>query len=734
MSARIAVLVVICGCQGGDGPGPSADAGPPDSGVDELEIAEPLPPAAPAAPVVPCPDGWRSQADDACDPWPASGPETCGLDEAHFPGETSCARIGPPCPAGDWAEGLPDDSSVVFVKPEAGVGGDGSREAPYDTIMRAVARARDGDVIALAKGTYHEALQIDREVTLWGACVAETILAPPSPHTNPTVALLDRASGLRNLSIAGSDRPGLAVLSSARAVEIEAVAIRDVNLYGLAVVTGGQVHATDVLVRGVRSGDPYAASALRVEDGSQAEITRASFEASATTGVRVLGTGSSLVLSDVAIRDTFSDLLSSPGSAIELSEGGRIELQRAALDHNEACGIDIRHESTLVAQDLVVAGTRANAADPQEGGGLRAREGAQVEIARASFTDNESYGIGATGAGTLVDLSDTFVRGTIEREDDDRGGFGIVVIDGAELVVTRGVVEQNHEAGLATSDAGTRFEGTDLVVRATEPPRGLAALGFGVESADGSVIELERALVESSHTLGVNVQGEGAVLRATDLRVRDTLPEQDTLEHGVGLQILQAGRAELERAAFEGNRNIAIAVFDGALEGRSLTVEDTRSSAVDGTRGFALQASQGAQVSLEQSRFSRNRDATFLIGGDTTRVDLVDAVVEDTLQRECVVDDCADTGGGTGIAVVLGGALEVRRFRLARHALCGLQIATEAAVDLHEGVVSDNLIGVNLQVDGYDVSRLEDDVRYLDNERTLDASRLPLPDPEDVDF
>jgi hypothetical protein len=35
---------------------------------------------------------------------------------------------------------------------------------------------------------------------------------------------------------------------------------------------------------------------------------------------------------------------------------------------------------------------------------------------------------------------------------------------------------------------------------------------------------------------------------------------------------------------------------------------------------------------------------------------------------------------------------------------------------------------VNLQVSGYDVSRLQDRVTYRDNERNLDATELPVPD------
>jgi len=52
-------------------------------------------------------------------------------------------------------------------------------------------------------------------------------------------------------------------------------------------------------------------------------------------------------------------------------------------------------------------------------------------------------------------------------------------------------------------------------------------------------------------------------------------------------------------------------------------------------------------------------------------------------------------------------------------------------MDLHDGVVSYNRIGANVQTGGFDIERLMDRVIYIDNDRNLDMSDLPVPDMED---
>jgi hypothetical protein len=71
----------------------------------------------------------------------------------------------------------------------------------------------------------------------------------------------------------------------------------------------------------------------------------------------------------------------------------------------------------------------------------------------------------------------------------------------------------------------------------------------------------------------------------------------------------------------------------------------------------------------------------------------------------------------------------VTRFRSADGALCGVQVGRGGGLDLHEGEVSQNPFGANVQDADYEVDRLRDDVRYFDNEVLLDTSALPLPDP-----
>ena len=49
-------------------------------------------------------------------------------------------------------------------------------------------------------------------------------------------------------------------------------------------------------------------------------------------------------------------------------------------------------------------------------------------------------------------------------------------------------------------------------------------------------------------------------------------------------------------------------------------------------------------------------------------------------------------------------------------------------MDLHDGAVSQNLIGVNIQTEGFDIDNLMDKVLYVDNETNLYAKELPVPE------
>jgi hypothetical protein len=49
-------------------------------------------------------------------------------------------------------------------------------------------------------------------------------------------------------------------------------------------------------------------------------------------------------------------------------------------------------------------------------------------------------------------------------------------------------------------------------------------------------------------------------------------------------------------------------------------------------------------------------------------------------------------------------------------------------LDLQEGTVSGSAIGACVQIDGYDVGRLSNAVRYEDNDTNLESTSLPVPE------
>lgn len=59
----------------------------------------------------------------------------------------------------------------------------------------------------------------------------------------------------------------------------------------------------------------------------------------------------------------------------------------------------------------------------------------------------------------------------------------------------------------------------------------------------------------------------------------------------------------------------------------------------------------------------------------------------------------------------------------------GLQLFDGSAADLHEGEVSRNDIGANVQDSGFDVARLQDQVVFIDNGINFDGSALDIPQP-----
>ncbi|MBI2893326.1 MAG: hypothetical protein HYY06_07215 [Deltaproteobacteria bacterium] len=801
-----AAVALVVGCSDAGRPRGADDGGPgEDASAWVPEIAEPGPPAPPVPPtppelprMTPCPDGWREEVDPdnaavvTCDPWPEGGRQECAEDEAHFPGRPGCERIGPACPEGEWPAELPEDARVVYVRAGEPEGGDGTRERPYGWIADAVAAANDGDVIALSKGLFDEEVRIDRAVRLLGACVLETRIAPSAPGAQPAAVTLRAAAVVRDLQVGGAE-VGVDVSRTDGTAELHSVLVREATVAGVSVRVRGALRATELVVRDTAS-DEWGAFGLGVEltDGAQVTLERAVLERNRGVGLQAYEAGTAVTGTDLVVRDTLAQAGDGNGGwGLEATSGAQVTLERVVLERNHTLGVLLHGDgTTLAAADIVVSDTSPHETDDSGGYGLEVVSGADVRLLRAVLQRNRTVGLLA-GAGT-VRADDLVVSDTEAQESDGTDGYGLEAAIGAVVALDRAVLERNRSSGMWVTDEGTVVTAADLVISGTRAQESDGAFGYGLEVTLAAEVTLERAAFGENRTVGVGLAHEGTTLMATDVVVSNTQAQESDGTGGYGLAIISGAQVSLERASFERNREVGVALkAEGStLTAADLLISDTQPQESDGGGGYGLQLQGGAVATIERAIFRRNRGMGALVGnqgsaltasdlvvsdtlsqdsdgrfglafgavdggtalitrsrmldnhayalraaGRGTTVAAVDLVVERASEQACAIDSCSDATGGFGIASEDSAALDVRRFRSADNALVGVLVASGAELDLHEGVVSGNRIGANVQVGEYDLARLQDEVIYADNAVNSDTTRMALPGPlEMLDF
>lgn len=595
-------IAAVSGC--GEARGSPDAAGPVDAAV-ALDAADgggapAWPgPEGPEPPRMTCAPGWTPVPDDegvviGCNPWPGGTRATCtAIDEAHFPGEPGCGRVGDACPAGDFPEGLPAGATVLYVRAGAPSGGDGSLAAPFSTIAGALTAAPDGATLALAKGTYAEAVGLRRSVTIWGACAAETTIASPSAvysvlTSGPVVAL-------RGVHLRG----GGGLLQSAGDLTLRGVVVTDSGSDALALLSGSTA-IDDVIVR--RAG----AAAVLVGVHGSAALRRVAIEDPADAAIT--STGGPVGASDVAAHG--AGVLS---TFAVLAQGvAHVALERFVLEGPSA--FIVAGESTLVVRDAWLDG---DGGGPREFDGLQAYDGTRVRLERVRLDRARANALFvAESADALL------VDSTITRVVDASPGYGraVDVEGGGHVTLTRVRVDEARQIGVFATDPGSHVQLADVVVRRTR-------------------------------------------------------------------------------------------------------------SDASGLFGRGVQAQLGATVDGVRVRLDENREVSLAAASPGTRVTVADLDLAGTMERECVTSSCSGAGGGIGVGAYLEGTISLERARIRQNVLVGLQVARDGMTDLSVGEVSDNPVGANVQVDGYDFMRLSNRVAYLRNGANLDSRALPVPDP-----
>jgi hypothetical protein len=132
------------------------------------------------------------------------------------------------------------------------------------------------------------------------------------------------------------------------------------------------------------------------------------------------------------------------------------------------------------------------------------------------------------------------------------------------------------------------------------------------------------------------------------------------------------------------------------------------------------------------------RGTTVLAGNDTF-VGIYDLIVRNTSSSDNDSEECG-FDSATSLGVDRGADITVDQFILDASALLGVRIDATGSIifgewfgstiNLSNGIVTNNPVGANIQNPDYDMSTLQDNVLWFDNDVNLDVEILVIPEPE----
>jgi hypothetical protein len=264
----------------------------------------------------------------------------------------------------------------------------------------------------------------------------------------------------------------------------------------------------------------------------------------------------------------------------------------------------------------------------------------------------------------------------------------------------------------------------DVIIRDTQLRFPSLTISMGVGATRGASITGRRLAILRTSWAGLG-SFLGATVDCEDVRVADMIAV------GVGtspaIRVQEGGRLTVRRAEVQnGSGSGVLAILEGSvLEATDLRIVDVRPDYFGGF-GYGATVARGATASFERLSIDRSQGVGLFVANASASV--TEARLLRTAEMECASHVCEGYGLGMNVSVVEGGVLAMDHFESSGPGLCGIQIASGAEVDLHDGVVRGGPIGLNLQVDGYDVDRLTERVHYADNGVNLDSSELPVPE------
>lgn len=293
---------------------------------------------------------------------------------------------------------------------------------------------------------------------------------------------------------------------------------------------------------------------------------------------------------------------------------------------------------------------------------------------------------GVVRAGLVVDggvvrLEHALVRQVLPAPDG-LSGMGLHVLNGGGVQASRSIVEDTHTFGIFVTRGGTATV-TDSLVRRTAPRPQDEEDGTGIAVFEGSIVSAERLLIQESHDRGVMIQHSGTRASLFDVMVLDTLPEQKQNDSGRGMDVRKEAVVELARVAIERCSTSGLEVAENAeLMVEDLTIEDVGPTPRDQRRGQGLLITTGAIVGVKRAAIAATHVSGVSIRDDDAPVTLEDVQVRGTVKAP---EDSLNTFGGIWTN---GRAVEIRRATVEDAEAVGVRVVGNGQVDVTDLAVS----------------------------------------------
>lgn len=257
----------------------------------------------------------------------------------------------------------PTPSMTLFVSATSSPGGDGSQDAPFQTVAEALVAAPVGATINVAEGIYLEEIRIEQRVELVGDGGASLQAADgPAVVVASNEAVVIESLGIRGLAIEagsivdlnsvvieGGESPAL----SAEDAELNVVGGRIWGGHsGCISVEGGTTVLTDVVIE---SCSLFGLSAVSV-----VSLFLSGLEINEITGVAILLTDSDATIDEIAIQDIRSSEINTDDGHGISATGGDLTVDRSTFSRVETRGVVVRGGALRVANSSFT-GTRLTA-------------------------------------------------------------------------------------------------------------------------------------------------------------------------------------------------------------------------------------------------------------------------------------------------------------------------------------------------------------------------------------